>query len=82
MEQVGIWLATSPVGGAFKAATGAMLVWLLDNVASLDLPAIVQVAIVAAVPVLINAVNPNDPRYGTEKTYNYNSDGSDSVVSE
>lgn len=67
MEQFGVWLATSPLGGAFKAATGAVLVWLLDNVASLDLHPAIQVAIVAALPVVINALNPNDPRYGSAK---------------
>jgi membrane carboxypeptidase/penicillin-binding protein PbpC len=66
-QQIGVWLATSPVGGAIKAASGAVLVWLLDNVASFNLPAISQVAIVAALPVLINAVNPEDPRYGSAK---------------
>ena len=82
MEQVGIWLATSPVGGAVKAALGAVLVWLLDNIASLNIPAVGQVAIIAAVPVIINALNPRDPRYGTEKAYEYANDGSDTVVPE
>lgn len=82
MNQVGVWLATSPLGGAFKAATGAVLVWLLDNIASLSIPAVGQVAIVAALPVLINALNPNDPRYGTEKAYSAENDGSGSVVPE
>jgi hypothetical protein len=69
MNQVGVWLATSPVGGAFKAALGAVLVWIIDNVSTFSLAPIVQVAIIAAVPVLINAINPNDPRYGSEKGY-------------
>lgn len=68
MRKFQIWLADSPLGGAAKAASGAVLVWLLDNVQSLDLPPVAQVAIIAALPVLINAVNPADYRYG--KTVN------------
>lgn len=67
MEQFGVWLATSPLAGAVKAASGAVLVWVIDNVSSLGLPPIAQVAIVAGLPVLINALNPQDPRYGFEK---------------
>lgn len=74
MEQFGVWLATSPLGGALKAASGAVLVWLLDNVASLNLNPVVQVAVVAALPVIINALNPNDPRYGSAKASDYVSD--------
>lgn len=58
------WLARSPIAGAAKVAAGAVLVWLLDNVTDLGLHPIAQVALIAAVPVLINAVNPQDPRYG------------------
>jgi membrane carboxypeptidase/penicillin-binding protein PbpC len=67
MSNIGVWLATSPLGGAFKAALGAVLVWFLDNASSLNLPAVAQVAIVAGIPVLINALNPDDPRYGNAK---------------
>lgn len=62
-----VWLADSPLGGAVKAASGAVLVWLLDNVQSFNLPPVAQVAIVAGLPVLINALNPMDPRYGAGK---------------
>lgn len=62
------WLANSPIASAAKVASGAVLVWLIDNVTDLGLHPVVQVAIVAAVPVLINAVNPFDPRYGASKT--------------
>jgi hypothetical protein len=57
------WLAVSPLGGAAKAASGAVLVWVLDNVQSLNLPAVVQVAVIAALPVIINYLNPADTRY-------------------
>lgn len=58
------WLARSPIASAAKVAAGAVLVWTLDNVTDLGLHPIAQVAIVAAIPVLINAVNPQDDRYG------------------
>lgn len=64
MQTFGLWLANSPIGGAAKAASGAVLVWILDNVESFNLLPIVQVAIVAALPVLINYINPSDFRYG------------------
>lgn len=58
------WLARSPIASAAKVASGAVLVWLLDNVTDLGLHPVAQVAIIAGLPVLINAVNPQDPRYG------------------
>lgn len=59
-----LWLARSPLASAAKVAAGAVLVWTLDNVTDLGLHPIAQVAIVAAIPVLINAINPQDDRYG------------------
>jgi hypothetical protein len=67
MSSIWVWLADSPWGGALKAASGAVLVWLLDNVQQLDLPPVAQVALVAGLPVLINALNPMDDRYGMGK---------------
>jgi hypothetical protein len=58
------WLASSPIASAAKVAAGAVLVWVLDNITDLGLHPVYQVAIVAAVPVLINAINPQDFRYG------------------
>lgn len=68
MQKFGVWLATSPLGGAFKAATGAVLVWVLDNISTLQLPAYIQVAIIAALPVIINYLNVEDTRYGKENS--------------
>lgn len=59
-----LWLARSPLASAAKVAAGAVLVWTLDNVTDLGLHPVVQVAIVAAIPVLINTINPQDDRYG------------------
>lgn len=59
-----LWLARSPLASAAKVAAGAVLVWTLDNVTDLGLHPVLQVALIAAVPVLVNAVNPQDDRYG------------------
>ena len=65
LQKLGIWLADSPIGGMFKAALGAVLVYVLDNVASFDLAPVVIVALGAALPVAINYVNGMDLRYGS-----------------
>jgi hypothetical protein len=65
MRNFGIWLADSPLGGMFKAALGAVLVWVLDNVSSFDLAPVVIVALGAALPVAINYLNNMDMRYGS-----------------
>lgn len=64
MKNFGIWLADSPFGGMLKAALGAVLVWILDNSASFNLPPVAIVALGAALPVAINYVNSMDMRYG------------------
>lgn len=64
MKKFGIWLADSPLGGMLKAALGASLVWLLDNIASFELEPVVIVALGAALPVAINYLNEMDLRYG------------------
>ena len=64
MQNFGIWLADSPLGGMFKTALGAVLVWTLDNVSSFDLSPVVVVALGAALPVAINYLNGMDMRYG------------------
>ena len=61
---IGDWLATSPIGGFAKVAAAGMLVWVIDNVGSLQIPQIVQVGLIAGLPILINWMNPDDPRYG------------------
>jgi hypothetical protein len=64
MKNFGIWLADSPLGGMLKAGLGAVLVYVLDNVASFDLEPVVIVALGAALPVAINYLNSMDLRYG------------------
>lgn len=58
------WLAVSPLASAGRAGAGAILVWLLNNVADLNLPVWANVAIVAALPPLIRAMNPVDGVFG------------------
>jgi hypothetical protein len=58
------WLAASPLGSAFKVGLSASLVWVVENVGSLSLEPVVQIALTAALPVLINWLNPQDWRYG------------------
>lgn len=65
MKNFGIWLADSPFGGMFKAALGAVLVYVLDNVTSFNLAPVAIVALGAALPVAINYVNGMDMRYGS-----------------
>jgi hypothetical protein len=35
---IGAWLATNPMGGFVKVAIGAMLVWVIDNLSTLQIP--------------------------------------------
>lgn len=61
---IGQWLATSPIGGFAKVAAGAMLVWIVDNLSTFQIPEIVQVGLIAGLPIIINWINPDDRRYG------------------
>jgi len=61
---IGAWLATSPIASFVKIAASGMLVYLIDNVASLNIPGVIQVGLIAGLPILINWLNPDDPRYG------------------
>jgi hypothetical protein len=61
---IGQFLATSPIGGFLKVATGAMLVWIIDNLSTFNIPDIVQVGLIAGLPIVVNWINPSDPRYG------------------
>jgi hypothetical protein len=62
------WLAHSPVAEAGKIGLGAAAAWLLNNVTSLNLKAEYQAIVVAVVTILIDALNPHDPRFGKKKT--------------
>lgn len=59
------WLATSPLATAFKVGLAASLGYILAEPDILGVPPIVAVGIVAAIPVVINWLNPVDTRYGS-----------------
>lgn len=58
------FLYSSPLGTIVKVAVGAAIVYIADNITAYNVPAVLQVAIVACVPYIINWLNPEDPRYG------------------
>lgn len=56
-------LVHNPLGTAIKVGVGAALVYVLDNIGSFNLSPQAAVAVIALVNILINALNPHDPRY-------------------
>ena len=64
MDKFIVWLASSPIASALKVGVAASLGYVLANPEMLNVPPIVVVGIVAAIPTLINWFNPADDRYG------------------
>lgn len=64
MEKIWTWLAVSPVAGAVKIGIAAALTFLVDNIANLGLDPAMQAVAIAGLTVALNAVNPEDVRYG------------------
>jgi hypothetical protein len=70
MDKFNAWLATTPLGSALKVFLGvllgaALLTWTSEGVISFDeWQTWVIGALAIAVPIIINALNPADPRYG------------------
>ena len=64
MRNFGIWLADSPLASALKVGLAASLGWFLANPNVLDIHPALAIAITAALPVVINWLNPDDLRYG------------------
>ena len=58
------WVATAKVAMALKVGFGAAVSWVLANVASLNLNPAAVVVVIAVCNVLINALNPQDSKYG------------------
>jgi hypothetical protein len=58
------WLAVHPIGTAVKVGVGAGLAWVLNNIASLNLNPTETAAVIMVVNIAINALNPQDTRYG------------------
>lgn len=67
METFLKWLATSPLGSALKVGLAATFGWVLENIETLNVPSVLSVALVTAIPVIINWLNPQDKRYGAGK---------------
>lgn len=59
------WLAASPLASAVKVGFAATLGYILAQPETLGLPPWAVVGIVAALPVIINWLNPEDSRYGS-----------------
>lgn len=62
------WLAKSPTASALKVILAGGLAAAIDYVDSFHLPPTVALLVVAVVPVIIDALNPHDPRFGKGKT--------------
>lgn len=65
MEKFLKWLAASPIASALKVGFAASLGYIAADPDLLGLPPVVAVGLVAAIPVLINWLNPEDTRYGS-----------------
>ena len=59
-----IWLADSPLATILKVSTGAAIAYFADNLSAYNLDPAVKIAITAAIPYIINWLNPADVRYG------------------
>ena len=64
MEKFLSWLANSPLASALKIGLAASLGWLLANPDVLNIHPAAAIAFTAALPVIINWLNPDDLRYG------------------
>jgi hypothetical protein len=58
------WLATSPYASLLKILTGAALGGLLSWLMAADVSPLMVAIGSAVIPVAINWLNPDDPRYG------------------
>jgi len=58
------WLATTWEGSILKIATGAALGALLSWLATADVHPLIVAVSAAVIPVIINALNGDDSRYG------------------
>jgi len=58
------WLANSWEGSIVKIAGGAALGALLSWLATADIHPLIVAVSAAVIPVIINALNGQDPRYG------------------
>lgn len=73
MDKFNVWLASTPLGSAFKIFLGALLAgvlftWTQNGEISFDAwQTWVIGGLAVALPVVINYLNPDDTRYGRVK---------------
>ena len=61
---IGAWLAYSPIASFAKIFGAGVLGWILLNLDTLQIHPAVGIGLASAIPILINWLNPGDPRYG------------------
>jgi hypothetical protein len=66
MENFLIWLASSPLASFAKIFAAGVLGWVVLNLDNLNVHPAIAIGFASALPVIINWLNPNDSRYGTE----------------
>lgn len=59
------WLAASASGSFIKIIVGAALGAALSWLTTADIHPLIVAISAAVIPIIINTVNPQDPRYGT-----------------
>lgn len=66
------WFATSPLASSMRVALGlgvaAALDYLAKHVGDFNLPVVLQLAVAAAIPPLLRAINPADGVFGKGET--------------
>jgi len=65
MKKIEEWLAATASGSFAKIASGAALGALLSWLTTSDVHPLIVAIGAAVIPIAINTVNPQDPRYGT-----------------
>lgn len=58
------WFGHSPLASFARTFGAAVLGWLLINADTLNLHPAIIIGLVSSLPVLINWLNPEDPRFG------------------
>lgn len=66
MENFLSWLASSPLASFAKIFVAGVLGWVAVNADTFNVHPAIAIGFASALPVVINWLNPNDSRYGTE----------------
>ena len=64
MNKLEEWLAVSPMASVLKISLGAALGAVLSWLATADIHPLIVAIGAAVIPVLVNGLNPADPRWG------------------